>query len=434
MSGDPLALRATAAIAGLSVREAVRQRLWLIFALVALTLVVAIHLVTAVDPSGQRKLAVVVVSAGMGFLGTLLAMLVAASQLRRDLDARLSVMLFSKPLPRLGYLVGRALGILTVLLAGLAGVALVSSLAVTWRFGAVPEMRQLAVPDAWSRIASTTERVPIPSDRSQLSLAGMIGNGVVYHFSHLQPGEPRELLLRVDVRAIDETQSNEHVAVQAEASADNASWQALTLAPGSPYGEAAAGASGGRVQLRARDQPHRDLSLDYCRLILPAASISAGGESSVRLVRLDPTVSMVVDRHSSLYAAVPGGSFLANLLRAVLVQLSQAALLCTFTMFVVTISSLPVALLGGLTLYFAGNALWALRETLLYGEPGQALARLVHLGLVLLPDFERTGISNHLAGGEAIGWGMVLDGCAYFGAYSLIFLVLSWIALRRREL
>jgi len=86
-----------------------------------------------------------------------------------------------------------------------------------------------------------------------------------------------------------------------------------------------------------------------------------------------------------LVAAVPGGAFVTNLMRASLVMLAQAGLLCAFTLLVACLANLGVALLGGMTLYFAGNALWALRETLLYGDPSRAAQRVINLALRITP-------------------------------------------------
>jgi hypothetical protein len=428
-------------VASLSITELIRLRLYLAFVVVALVIGGMLTSLSAVDESARLKLAVVVITGGIGFVTTLLAMLIGASQLRRDLDNRVSVMLFAKPLPVASYLGGRLLGVVCALSAFLLIMSVIITGMMAWRFGHTPQMRQVAYADTWSELSSSGGMLPVKADRQSLNLSGVPGNGALFHFSHLQAGG-HELLLRVDARSRAPGISIEHVAVEvlASASFDLTQAQILSVASDSPYGGEgtlpvdAHGQGSSRIQMRARDQAHQDLSLDYCRLRLPASCIDVQGQSWVQIIRLDAASSVLLDRQDSLMVALQGGSFLANLVRGFAVLLAQATLLCAFTLLVATVSNLAVALLGGLSLYFAGNALWALRETLLYGEPGQVAQRLVHLGLDVLPDFDRTGVSAQLAAGHAVSWDMVSAAWTYDGIYAGIFIGLAWFSLARREL
>lgn len=423
-------LRALGALIQVTVREALRQRLWLAVVVATLVLVFAILQVRAVDQSDRLRLAVTVISGGLGFVGMLGAMLIASAQVRRDLDARLATMLFSKPLARATYLLGRFAGVLVVLTVGLGLMALAAGLTMQAHFRAAPAMREAIAPSAWSQIAATGERLPIESGRTSLLLAGLIGGGVQVQLDGVGDAD-RELLVRMDVRSVDSGLDRDRCAVQVLASADGVHWLPVALDPHSPYGQDPDDPT--RVLLRARDSACRDLAMDYARLVLPDAAV-AHGQTSVRVLRLDQGATLVAGREGSILLAHDGGSFLANLERGVLVVLAQAAVLCAFTMLIATVAGLPVALLGGLALYFAGNALWALRDTLLYDAPGQALARLVHLALLVLPDFDRAGVAGHLAGSRAVTWGAVGDAWCYFGVYTVLFLVLAYVGLRRREL
>jgi hypothetical protein len=359
----------------------------------------------------------------------------ARPQLRRDLDARVGMMLFSKPVPRLAYLGGRFLGVLAGIGIGSAALGLLGSLLISWRFGGAPEMRRIAFPDQWRQLGSLGQELPIKADQQRVALGGASGNAIRYHFTGLPSPGPDgiELLLRVDARGYDPGQVVERVEVQALASADGANFSVLALDPASPYGHDA-DAPPGHLLLRGRDDTHQDLSQDYARLRLTAQAVSPGGESWVQVVRLDGHAALVFDRASSLQAAIAGGSFLANVLRAAAVLLAQAALLCAFTLLVACVSNLGVALLGGMTLYFAGNALWALRETLLYGDPGRAAQRLITLALTITPDFDRFGVAAQLAAGHAVGWEVVGAAWVYYGIFAAIFLGGAWFALARREL
>ena len=63
--------------------------------------------------------------------------------------------------------------------------------------------------------------------------------------------------------------------------------------------------------------------------------------------------------------------------------------------------------------------------------PAQRVLELVQL---LLPDFERFQVAAKLAAGQAIAWDAVAAAWIYFGAYTLGFLLLAWIALVRKEM
>ena len=119
-------------------------------------------------------------------------------------------------------------------------------------------------------------------------------------------------------------------------------------------------------------------------------------------------------------ASLQGGSFLSNLLRGFAILLAQATLLCAFTLDGGDdLQSRRGAARGAWHSISAGNALWALRETLLYGEPGQFAQRMVHLGLQLLPDFDRIGVAAQLAAGHAVNWNVVSSAWLYDGVYAL---------------
>jgi len=424
-------------MAGISIRELWRLHVWVAFAVLTLAIALALPHLSAVDSSSRLKLAVVLITGGIGFVTTLFAMLIGASQLRRDLDSRVSVMLFAKPLPISSYLAGRLLGVVAALGAFLAVMAVVCSALLTLHFGSSPVMRTVAMADGWSALSSSGGQVPIPANQSVQHLGGPIGNGLVFHFSGISP-QGVDVLLRVDARSRDPGVVAEHLQVEVLASPEPtlAAAHVLQVRPDSPYGhdDRATGAPSSRVLLRARDQAHQDLSLDYCRLELTPQCVAPDGETWIELVRFDPSSAMIVDRGNSLLLAVDGGSFMMNLARGLAVLLAQATLLCSFTLLVASVSNLAVALLGGLSLYFAGNALWALRETLLYGEPGPVTQRLVHLGLDILPDFDRSGVAAHLAAGQAVSWEMVRVAWTYDGVYAVLFFLLAWRSLKGREL
>jgi len=154
----------------------------------------------------------------------------------------------------------------------------------------------------------------------------------------------------------------------------------------------------------------------------------------VQLTRLEARSAVVVQRDSSVLLAVPGGSFTANLIRGGLVLLAIAGLLAAFTVCIATITNLGVATLGGLTLFFAGSATGALQEVATAHDTSTALRRAVTLALEVIPDFNRFGVAARLAASESVGWTSVAQAWSYYGLYSLGFLVIAWVAMRRREL
>jgi hypothetical protein len=432
------------ALAGLTLIDAARQRLWLLFLAAVAVLVGSAPGLSAVDESARLKLAVVAITGAIGFVVVLLAILVAAMALRRDLDARIGYLLFSKPLRLSAYLGGRWLGVQLGLLVGIVALALVGSGTIAWQFGGTPAMRALSHPQAWEQVGAFGQRSAIDERRTRVTLSGTPGNGVRWRFTGLPvaslPAEGMELLLKVGIRSYDQDNPIEdslgQVTAQPAIADGEAAVSILALDPASPYGHARAGTTvpAGQVVLRDRDETRDDLSQDFLRLRVPRAAIAADGGVVIQLTRLEGRSALVVTRQGSAQLAVPGGSFLGNLVRGGLVLLASASLLTAFTLGIAAVTNLGVAALGGLTLYFAGSATAAMREVAGAHDTGTALRRVVTLALDVLPDFDRFSVAARLAASESVGWDMVAQAWVYFGAYAVGFLVLAWVAMRRNEL
>jgi hypothetical protein len=188
------------------------------------------------------------------------------------------------------------------------------------------------------------------------------------------------------------------------------------------------------VVLRDRDDTRNDLAQDFLRLRVPRDAISADGSVVIQLTRLEARAAVVAQRDNGTLLAIPGGGFLSNLLRGGLVLLAIAGLLTAFTLVIAAITNLGVAALGGLTLYFAGSATAAMREVAASGDTSTALRRIVQLALDVLPDFDRFTVATRLAASESVGWNMVAQAWGYYGIYSVIFLTIAWVSMRRKEL
>ena len=85
-------------------------------------------------------------------------------------------------------------------------------------------------------------------------------------------------------------------------------------------------------------------------------------------------------------------------------------------------------------MFFAGSATSAMREVAGAQDTGTAVRRVVNLALDVLPDFDRFTVAARLAASESVSWSMVAHAWSYYGAYTVGFLGIAWLAMRRREL
>lgn len=434
----------TRALARLTLIDATRQRLWLLFlGAVALLVAVAPGL-SAVDENARLKLAVVAITGAIGFVVVLLAILVAAMALRRDLDAKIGYLLFAKPLRMSAYLTGRWLGVQAGLLLGIVALSLVGAGTIAWQFGGTPAMRALSHPVAWEHVGAFGQTSAIDERRTRTTLSGGPGNGVRWRFTGLPVGDlggdGMELLLKVGIRSYDPDDPvfdclGQVTALPAGAGSDVAP-RILAIDPASPYGHTRDGArvGDGQIVLRDRDDTRSDLAQDYLRLRVPREAIGADGSVVIQLTRLEARAAVVAQRDNGALLAIPGGGFIGNLVRGGLVLLAIAGLLTAFTLVIAAITNLGVAALGGLTLFFAGSATAAMREVAAAGDTSTALRRVVNLALEVVPDFDRFTVAARLAASESVGWLMVGQAWGYYGIYTVIFLTVAWVAMRRKEL
>jgi hypothetical protein len=429
------------ALAGLTVIDALRQRLWLLFVFACALLLLVLPNLSAVDEGARFKLAVVAMSSAIGFVVVMLGILVAAAGLRRDLDARIGFLLFSKPLRMSAYITGKWTGVQLGLALGLVVLGLMSSAILAWQFHGLPTMRAINRSVAWEQVGSFGQPIVIDENRSRLQLTGAPGNGIRWRFTDVPKSSASadglEVLLRVGVRgfSFDEPALDALAQITAFGVADQPP-RILSLDAASPYGHSRGGTPTpvGQVVLRDRDETRDDLAQDYLRLRLPVDVIAADGSVTIQLTRLEARSSISVARDSSAIIAVDGGSFISNLMRSLFIMLASASLLTAFTLMIAAIANLGVATLGGLTLFFAGSATGAMREIVNTDRTAYAIRRLLQLALDIIPDFDRFTVAARLAAHESISWSMVGSAWIYYGSYVLFFLGLAWIAMRRQEL
>jgi hypothetical protein len=428
-----------ATLAHLTVLDAVRQRLWLLFVAAAAIVVGFLPGLSAVDDAARFKLAVVAVTGTIGFVLILLAILVAAAGIRRDYDTRVSFLLFAKPLSPSAYLVGRFMGVQIGLFAGLMLLGIISTLVLAWSFSGLPTMRGVNRAVSWEQMGTFGQTIAVDERRTRVQLTGAPGNGMRWHFNNLprDAGEHVEVLMRVGVRgySFDEPALDALAQVTAFSSAQTTP-RILSLDELSPYGHTRHGAPVpvGQIVVRDRDETRDDLAQDYLRLRLPTNLIAPDGSATIQLTRLEARSAITVTQDSSALIAVTGGHFTLNMFRALCVFLASASLLTAFSITLAAITNLGVTFLGGLTLYFAGLALSSMREVADTEHTAYAIRRLLQIALEIIPDFDRYTIAARLAAHESITWGVVVSAWGYYGFYSVIFLVIAWLALRRREL
>jgi hypothetical protein len=371
----------------------------------------------------------------MGFMTTLLAILVAAGFQRRDREQQIWLMLFSKPLGYGSYLIGRWAGLVIGLLAGLLLMAAGGTLGLVIGLGRMPAVRAVDQPQAWSHLDVFASEQALHGSRVKLS--GPAGDGVRFRFVGLDPAAgDAELLLRAEVRHSQPgwplRRARVTVMVYPEGG-DPSQATRLQVSPDSPYGQSfddGRPVALGEALLTDRASTRDDLEEDYLRLQLPAALMAPS--LVVQVLRLEEQATVSLDRAGSALISRPAGGFLLNVFNATLVITAQAGMLAAVAALVACVSNLGVTLLAGLTVFFAGHSHDLIDQVLRRGEYHRVVGRLFELIQLLIPDLQYAQLPVHLAGGHAVGWSVVLEAWGYYGIYTAMALFLAWLIMRRR--
>jgi hypothetical protein len=420
----------TLALVRLGWLESWRHRLWIVPVLAVAGIAIAAPNLAAVDAGGRSRLLVVIVLMAAGVAGILLGAVVPAQQVRRDLEARSALMLFPKPMSRLGYVLGRWLGGLVV--------AAAAALAIAAGGGALcgfSPARGTVQPSAWWRITPLGEAIERPANADRLQLSGPGGDGVRWSFAGLTPGQGYELLVRARLSGFDEAGAIEATPLRIVVLDPQGAPQVVELDPASPYGQAPAQAvaPGATAWLRGRERERADLGTDWMRLRLPGAAVGADGRAQVQITRLDPRAGLEVWRDHSCRIAVPQGPLVQHVVRAALAELAGAAVIAAAVVTVAVLANLAVALLAGLTLWVGGSAVATVREVLSWNEVSLPVARMLDLLASCLPDFGAMGQVARVATGEAVPWAAVGSAWIAVLPHLAVLLVLGWWAAARRE-
>ena len=273
------------AMAGITFTEAWRQKLWLVVALGGLLLMAAIPNLRAVDDSARLKLSVATVSGTIGFVSILLAVLIGAVYLRRDIETRTGFMLFAKPLGRWRYLLGRWLGIVMVSLVAMLALLTLGIGSTYVQLGSLPTPLSVT-PNGLRWTMSNGEPQPTIAGRERIWLSGPPhlghGEGIRWRVDGLSPTrtEPYVIMIKATVQGY----TTDAPIDRAIVSIDGISQEAdqpdlrLSLVDHSPYGHGEQLRTGEMV-LRNRGRAQNDYQQDYLLVELPPALIAADGSA-----------------------------------------------------------------------------------------------------------------------------------------------------------
>lgn len=420
------------ALARLTWCEAIRARLWLVLAVAVVALLIWVPGLQAAEPSDRLRLSIAVITGMTGFLVVLLGSLAGAAAIRRDLDGRMVMILFSKPLGRGSFLLGRWLGLTSVIGVGILALLLVGSLAVAWRVGGLPGTVQLTEASERWRVDRGAANA-LPDAAAPVVLSGNPrddrGASARWRFVGLTPDADTELMLRAQVGGVGADGFIRRSPVMVSALLPDGRKQVLAVNEASPYGHG--DSRRGEVMLVNRDTQRPDATRDFARLVVPASAIAPDGSLVVQVDRLAAGGRVVVPSVQGLVVHRGDGWFLGSLFRAALVLTAEGGLLVAISLFGGAIGGLATALLIALGLFFGGSLLRFGNEWVSTGDAADLWSRLMMVVHVVVPDFERFPVAIDLAASRTVDWQTVLSAWGYFGAYLLVFLVLARLALRR---
>lgn len=431
-------LRGMLAVATLTVREAMRQRLWLVLVVAVAAVLLAVPLLQAAEESDRLRLSVAVISGTIAFVTSLLAIFMVCVAVRRDLETRCSFMLFSKPLPRLAYCLGRWLGATLSIIVVVSVLTLAGTLAVMLQLGGAPASFAVQGPDQWQRIDRFGALSLVRDDEQRINMPQRTGAGMQVRFTGAQLETDAVLLVKASVRG--SMTGAVSVPMQVAVLREDADGRLLPTTL-QPSGEGAglrdrAGrqVESGQVLLRHRDEHRNDLERDYLAFPLQADWLDDDGTLTIRIVRTDDEGAVSWYRDNSLLIRQQGQPFMINLWKASLVAAAQASMLAAIALMCVIFTGVGTTLLASLTVLGAGSTVGVVREVAQSSQTGIMARRLIDLVLPVVPDFSRFPVATLLAQGQTIPFATVLAAWWYFAMWMVVALALAWWILRRREL
>jgi hypothetical protein len=409
-------------IAWLSWEEATRTGLPALAVAGAAAAVAVVVGADAVDAEARRRLAVSAVAAIALAAAALTAPLILAVQMRRDLDQRAALTLFSRPLDRHAYVLGRWLGALAAGLAAGLAAALAGGLALIAVHGGHP-VALTATADTWAAVGLDGAVTDL-AGRPRHAVNGSPGTAVRWRFADGAGAERVALRLRVAGQFGRPTTRIRVVAV-----ADGrrvplpVAAESTVPAAGEPH----------EALIPSRGPEHDDLIRDRLRLTIPAAAVAADGSLTVEAVRVDDGPAFTADLGGCTLLH-PGGPVLGSLVLAAIAGLAAAAAGTAIAAWLVPAGGVGVAILGAGTLLLAGSLVGVLDDAARDRDLALPVRRLIQLAAWAAPDLGRTGQGADLASGRAVDLAAVGRAwLAVLPATAVLLAGATW-TWRRREL
>ncbi|MFM2090707.1 MAG: hypothetical protein RLZZ127_1196 [Planctomycetota bacterium] len=411
-----------AAVARLSWTEAARTGLPALAVAAAAAAVAVVVGADAVDAESRRRLAVSAVAtiALAAAAGT--APLVLAVQMRRDLDQRAALTLFSRPLDRGAYLLGRWLGAVAAGLAAALAAALAGGIALHAVHGAhALERPQEAA--AWAAVGLDGGVTDL-AGRPRHPLSGPAGSALRWSFPDARGSERVALRLRVTGQF---GRPTARIRVQAVVGS-----QRIPLAV-APESTIPATGEPHEALIISRGPEHDDLRRDRLRLVLVPAALDPAGGLTVEVVRAEDGPAFTGDPGSCTVLR-PGGPALGSLALAALAGVAAAAAGAAMAAWLVPAGGVGVAILGAGTLLLAGSLVGVLDDASRDRGLALPLRRLIQLAAWAAPDLGRTGQGADLASGRAVTPAAVATAWLAVLPATAALLGGAWWTWRRREL
>src|SRR5438874_7230708 len=126
-------LRRIRAIAGTTLIELARLRVFYVLVLFALVLIVSSTFLARISFQQELQVTKDISLGAINFFLSLLAIVATAQLLPRDLDDRVVYSVLAKPVPRFEYVLGKFLGVLALLLISLVAMSLLCCLIIYFR-------------------------------------------------------------------------------------------------------------------------------------------------------------------------------------------------------------------------------------------------------------------------------------------------------------
>ena len=436
------------AIARLAFRDAMRKKLWLVIFLYGLVMILPTFVFPATE-RGRVKLVLDWSMWGIRFFGSIVAVFLVAPALWNDIVEKTIYTVITKPVSRVEMVVGRFLGYLGIMLVLVAGMGIFgyASIQLVARpvdakveGTEVPPVLQTDAPIE----ATAGQRIPeavVADDDPELAkrkyhiLTGGGAQRVEFHFMGLDPDSFTGKHTRFKFRFV----------VYERTKQDRPATDATFVFTNDSTGE----------------QQRQTMTVENgVDVFVPVKRELFDGTSSmtVEITRLDPSYTVAIVRKRAQLLA-NAESFGKGFTKAMTLNYASLVLIVVVALASSTVLEGPVCILWTFFVYFVGSIMEVIRETAEVLSPGrltfigalyskldtsspvgrtiQGITNLIRYflnGLAkVLPDFSRFDTSDLLTQGLSISGSVLWGGIYHVVVFSLICMMLSFIAFKGRE-